>query len=168
MSGCQARHPLTHLSPNTPANWLIAACHNGRWELALQNPADLKRLITLLDFPLLMEEVTGTGTIDPTALLRGKLCIKEDAERYALELISLPSGVDLGTIERYLGQKHIDYTQGFKPAPTSAPLSRGPLVSMTTCYVTQPPNNWVTPSCHTSATTPYELTLATRHAPGDV
>jgi hypothetical protein len=99
------------LSPQTlHPNWLTSACHNGRWELALQNPADLKRLVTLLDLPLLLEEITGTGSIDPVALLRGELRIKEDAGRYALELICLPSGVDQGTIERYLGQKKIDYS----------------------------------------------------------
>jgi hypothetical protein len=36
------------------------------------------------------------------------LRIKEDAGRYALELICLPSGVDQGTLERYLGQIQID------------------------------------------------------------
>jgi hypothetical protein len=99
------------ISPQTlHPNWLTAACHNGRWELALQNPADLKRLVTLLDLPLLLEEITGTGSIDPVALLWGKLRIKEGVGRYALELICLPSGVDQGTIERYLGQKQIDYS----------------------------------------------------------
>ena len=32
------------ISPQTLLpNWLTAACHNGRWELALQNPADIQR-----------------------------------------------------------------------------------------------------------------------------
>ena len=80
-------------------------------QLALQNPADLKRLVTLLDLPRLLEEITGTETIDPVvALMRGKLRIKEGAGRYVLELICLPNGVDQGTIERYLGQKEIDYS----------------------------------------------------------
>ena len=70
------------ISPQTlHPNWLTAACHNGRWELALQNPADLKRLVTLLDLPLLLEEITGIGSIDPVSLLRGLLHIKEDAGR---------------------------------------------------------------------------------------
>jgi hypothetical protein len=36
--------------------------------------------------------------------------MKEDAGCYALELICLPSGVDQGTLERYLGQNQIDYS----------------------------------------------------------
>jgi hypothetical protein len=99
------------ISPQTLLpNWLTAACHNGRWELALQNPADIKKLVTQLDLPLLLEEITGGGTIDPAALLRGKLRIKEDTGRYVLELICIPSGVDQGTLERFLGHKEIDYS----------------------------------------------------------
>ena len=107
------------ISPQTLLpNWLTAACHNGRWELALQNPADIQQLVKLLDLPLLLEELTGRGTIDPANLLIGKLRLKEGQGRYALELICLPSGVDQGTLERFLGQKEIDYS-GLQARPNS-------------------------------------------------
>jgi hypothetical protein len=39
------------ISPQTlHPNWLTAACHNRSWELALQNPADLKRLYSKVEF----------------------------------------------------------------------------------------------------------------------
>ena len=107
------------ISPQTLLpNWLTAACHNGRWELALQNPADIQQLVKLLDLPLLLEELTGRGTIDPANLLIGKLRLKEGQGRYVLELICLPSGVDQGTLERFLGQQEIDYS-GLQARPNS-------------------------------------------------
>ena len=67
------------ISPQTLLpNWLTAACHNGRWELALQNPADIQQLVKILDLPLLLEELTGRGTIDPANLLIGNLRLKEE------------------------------------------------------------------------------------------
>jgi hypothetical protein len=70
----------------------------------------MKKLVTHFDLQLLLEEITGSGTIDPAALLRGKLCIKKYTGRYVLELICIPSGVDHGTLKRFLGHKEIDYS----------------------------------------------------------
>ena len=73
------------ISPQTLLpNWLTSACHNGRWELALQNPADIQKLVRQLDLPLLLEEITGSDTIDPASLLQGKLRIKEEQGRYVI------------------------------------------------------------------------------------
>jgi hypothetical protein len=49
-----------------------------------------------------LEELTGRGTIDPASLLKGKLRLKEEQGRYVLELICIPSGIDQGTLERFL------------------------------------------------------------------
>jgi hypothetical protein len=38
------------------------------------------KLVTLFDITLLLEEITSTGTIDPTASLRGKYVSEEALE----------------------------------------------------------------------------------------
>jgi hypothetical protein len=79
------------------------------------------------------------------SLLQGKLRIKGDAGRYALELICLPSRVNQGTLERYLGQKHIDYSG------LQGRANQGSTVKWTIGFddnilrALQLPNNWVTP-----------------------